>query len=133
MPLQLLSDETVIEVCDKDLGGIVGPCEDVTYKVRQLPQPVARELAKKHTKRVPNPSTHRMDELVNNDALLDDAIDYIVVGWSGVNYPNGQPADCTRENKVQGLDAARKMALSNIAASNQSAAESRADSFRGTP
>jgi hypothetical protein len=130
MPLQLLSGETVITVLDRDLPGVAGPCEDVTYKVRQLPQAVAREIGKRHTRKVANPSTHRMEEQQDTDAILDDAIDYILVEWSGVVMPDGTPAPCSRENKLQGLDATRKKQLAEIAASNRTAAEVRAESFR---
>lgn len=130
MPLQLLSEETVLEIKDVDLPNVKSPCEDVTYQVRQIPPPLARAMAKRHTKRRPNPQTHQMEEQVDVDALSEEAIDYVVVGWSGVVLPDGTPAPCTKDNKVSGLDAARKIALTNIAGSNSGAAEARAESFR---
>lgn len=132
MPLQLLSEDTIFEVKDSDLVGVSDPCEDVSYKVRQLPQPVAREIAKKHTKSRPNPQTHRMEERQDADGILDDAIDYILVDWAGVVMADGATAECSRTNKLSGLDATRKRALGEIAASNRSAGEGRAESFRGT-
>lgn len=133
MPLQLLSPETIVDVRDAELQGVADACEDVSYRVRQLPQGVARDIGKRHTRQQANPSTHRMEERQDTNAILDDAVDYVIVAWSGVVLPSGQAADCSRENKLQGLDAARKRALVELATSNRTAAEVRAESFRSTP
>jgi hypothetical protein len=131
MPLQLLSPDTLLEVRDVDLPDVASPCEDVTYTVRQMSPAIAREMAKKHTKRRPNSTTHRMEEILDREALGEDVIDYVLVNWTGVLMPDGTPAPCTAEHKSQGLDGARKIALANIAGSNAvREAEARADSFR---
>ncbi len=129
MALQLLSAETTFEVKDTDLPGIANPCEDVSYTLRQMPPTMVRAMAKKFTRQRPNPSTHRMEDDIDVDGLAQAAIDYVLVSWVGVNLPDGTAAPCTIENKFQGLDPARRNALTNLATSN-SAQEGRADSFR---
>ena len=113
------------------MENIQGPPDpEVVYKVRPIPLTLNRQTRKKHTK-VTRPNGIR-EEVFDNDAFLDDLIDYAIVDWTGLTV-HGEPAPCTRENKIRGLDFPRKLAILAAAGLNRpaEAAEARDHSFRG--
>jgi hypothetical protein len=128
MAITLLSATARIQVKDSDLEDVSGGDPGTVYTVRQISSDINKELSAKNTTRTPNRRTHRMDSDVDNVALLDDLIDYALLEWTGI-VDDGQPAPCTRENKLR-LDMPRKLALLSVAGLNQKAAEVRAESFR---
>lgn len=131
MALELMTDDTV-EVRETDLPGIPQPDPDVVYTVRKLPPHTHREILKRHTRSEFVRGVGRQP-VVDTDALTDDLIDHVVVEWRGIQL-RGEPAPCTRELKVKGLDWERKKALLDRAGANESAraAERRAESFPAT-
>jgi hypothetical protein len=128
MAISLLNATARIQVKDSDLDDVAGGDPGTVYTVRQITPDINRALAEKNTIKVPNRKTHRMDSEVDNVALLDDLIDYAILDWTGI-LDNGEPAPCTRENKVL-LDQPRKLALLSVSGLNRKAAEVRAESFR---
>ena len=130
MALELLSDDQEAEIADTALDNILGPGDpEVFYTLRPIPLTLNRQTRKKHTK-VTRPNGIR-EEVFDDAGFFDDLIDYALVGWRGINI-KGQPADCTRENKIRGLDGARKNALLALAGINRpmQAQAQRDSSFR---
>jgi hypothetical protein len=130
MALELLNEEQRVEVADTALDGLIGPADaDVFYTVRPIPIELNRQMRRKHTK-VSRPNGIR-EETFDESGFYDDALDYVLVEWRGLTV-HGQPAPCTRENKVKGLDGHRKNALLILSGINrpQMVAEARERSFR---
>ena len=130
MALELLTDDQTFEVCDTDLENIQGKADaDVFYTIRPVPLALNRQTQKKHTK-VTRPNGIR-EEVFDRDAFLDDLIDYALVSWRGILL-NGKPAECSRDNKIRGLDFPRKLALLALAGINRTveATEAKVHSFR---
>lgn len=124
MPLELLTNET-FEVWDTDLPDVWDADPDVTYTVRAVSPAERRAIEKRHTDFQPAGGGAQTTDFV---AVLDDVIDLCVVGWTGILL-RGEPAPCTRELKIAGLDFQRKQALRVVATSNRRA-RGRAESFR---
>ena len=133
MPIELNRDDAEIQVCDKDLPGVVDGDPDVFYTLRKLTKPTHRKILKAHTTNEFVRGVGRQEK-VDYDAVTDDLLDYIVIGWKGVLL-KGEPAPCLREWKVNGLDVDRKRALIDKAGMNDvaRAPEVRAVSFPATP
>lgn len=129
MALHLMSDGDQVEVADKDLPGVTDGDPDVHYTVRKLSPETHRKIVKAHSKSEFVRGVGRV-ERPDTDAITDDLIDYVLVGWRGVLL-KGEPAPCTRELKLQGLDWERKRALLEKAGANEitRAPERRAESF----
>lgn len=125
MAIRLLSDSDQITVRDSDI--IHGGDTETSYVLRKITPEKQRELLKKHTRS----GNNRRGETLDIEALQQDQIDYVLVSWEGV-LDNGQPAECSRANKVNGLDMARRLALIEHAGMTDivAAAEGRATSFR---
>lgn len=131
MALNLLDGDRRIEVRDCDLKDVEGGDPETVYSVRQIPPSVSREYAKRHSRPVINGKTGTREQLVDNNALVDELLDYALVDWRGILL-QGQPAPCTKEHK-QLLDYQRKVALLSLAGSNQVDVEQRDQSFRSAP
>lgn len=129
MALELLSDDQEITIPDTTLEGVTGADADVSYTVRPIPLQLNRQLRKKHTK-TSRPNGIKEDTF-DVDGFIDDLLDYALIGWAGITY-KGEPAPCTRELKIGGLDTARKQALLVLAGINRpmQAKEQLATSFR---
>src|SRR5262245_46155790 len=117
MPVQLLDEDKPLTVKDSDLPDITDGDDGTTYTVRQITPEKSKEIRKKHTTHPINRRTGVREELVDADAVLDDTIDHILTGWSGIVH-KGKPVDCTREMKLL-LDYPRKTALVIVAGGNQ--------------
>ncbi len=129
MALSLPADGDRITVRDDELGVMNGD-PDTSYVLVPLTRETYRTLFRKHTKNVANGRTHRMEPVMNNEALADDLIDVALESWSGV-LCGGVVVDCTREYKLK-LDPSRTAALLDRAGINQVASsEGRQESFRG--
>lgn len=127
--LKLAREAETFTVADVDLPVPNGD-RDVVYTLRPLTRSVRRNVTDKHTRSKPNPQTGRMDLITDGDAVTDDIIDHVLMDWTGI-LCDGQPAPCTRENKVQ-LDPVRLRALIERAGMTQAAREvAVAESFRG--
>lgn len=128
MSLQLLEEDKRIEVIDSALPDVTDGDPETVYTVRQIPPEVNRSLGKRHTTTPINRRTGQRETVVDHEALLDDLVDYAIVSWSGILL-KGEPAPCTRENKLL-LDFTRKTGLLSVAGLNQ---VNREDSFRRAP
>jgi hypothetical protein len=87
---------------------------------------------KANTKR----GNYKNAESVDWHAVRDEQVDHILIAWSGVMDPRtGKAAECTRANKIDGLDEVRKSALVDKAglADVQAVEEARTASFRPAP
>jgi hypothetical protein len=132
MALQLMSEGDRITVCETDLPGIMQPDPEVSYTIQKMLPTEHRQLVKQHTRQEFVRGQGRVD-ITNTDALMDDMLDRVLVGWSGILL-QGQPAPCTRDLKVRGLDWERKKAILDKAGANEIAREPerRAESFPPT-
>jgi len=95
----LMQDEETFEVTETELG-VEGAQPDVTYRLRMVPLEQMKALQRKNTAKLKSPRTGL---LTSGDTDLIgfgfDCFDYCVVGWTGI-VAHGQPAPCTRENKL---------------------------------
>lgn len=130
MALELLTEGETFTVSDDQLSGVTNSDPEAKYIVRRLDPKTHRKMTKSHTKREFVRGVGPVDK-IDGAALSDDIMDYIVTGWSGVLF-KGEPAPCTREMKLSGLDYHRRVALMDLAGMNEitSAPERRAESFR---
>lgn len=130
MPLQLIDPAEPIVVKDSELPGVTGGDPDTTYTLRPIAVEDHREISKKNTKPVIEPLSRRTIDQTDYEAVADDTLDFVLTDWSGILI-KGQPAACTRENKLK-LDGNRRVALTGLAGMNQIARspEVRAESFR---
>lgn len=112
-----LHDDSTFEVKEVDLQGIDEADKDTAYTLRPLTTAKFRELQKKNTKQVLNKRAGRMEPQLDGETLADDLIDHVIAGWTGI-LSKGQPADCTRENKLK-LDGQVKQALIGVAGLNR--------------
>lgn len=126
-----LHDDSTFVIKESDIPEVVNPDPDVTYTCRQLSTVKFRELQKRNTRLVPNKATRGMEPDVDGEKFADDLIDWVIADWSGI-LSAGQPAECSRENKVR-LDGQVKGGLIGVAGLNriQEAPQQRAESFRG--
>jgi hypothetical protein len=130
MALNLLREEEQITVKDSDL--LDGGDPDTTYTLRKLTPSAQRRIVKANTKR----GNYKNAESVDWHAVRDEQVDHILIAWSGVMDPRtGKAAECTRANKIDGLDEVRKSALVDKAglADVQAVEEARTASFRPAP
>lgn len=130
MAIEVLSDDTQIQVVDTELSGVSNGDPEVSYTVRKLDPETHRKIVKKHTRTEFVRGVGRVKE-TDTDALTDELLDYVLVAWVGVLL-KGEPAPCTKDLKVRGLDWERKRALLEKAGANDIAREPerRAESFR---
>lgn len=129
MALQLLREEETITVKDSDL--VEGGDKDTTYTIRKLTPAMLRKIVRANTK----PGNYKRQESVDWNAVRDDQVDHVLVAWSGVVEPRTKKdAECSRANKIDGLDDVRKLAIVDRAglAEVASQEEARGESFRGT-
>ncbi len=130
MALNLLTEGEEFTVCDKDLVGVADGDPEVVYTLRKLDPPTHKAIVKRHTKAEFLRGVGKVDK-TDSAAAADDILDYVLVGWTHVLLA-GEPAPCTRELKLKGLDFTRRNALVDLAGMNAIAAlpERRAESFR---
>lgn len=133
MALQLMAEGDQIEVRDKDLPGVTDGDPEVVYQIRKLTPTVHRKFLKTHTKHEFVRGVGKVEK-PDTEAILDDLIDYVLVGWSGVILSDGSQAPCERMLKLSGLDWERKRAIVDKAGANElaRAPERRAESFPAT-
>lgn len=133
MALNLMVEGETFDVCDTELQGVTDGDPDVMYTVKRLDPKTHRAMTKARTKKEFVRGVGQVDKLDARE-LADDILDYILVGWRGVLL-KGEPAPCTREFKIGGLDFTRRAALVERAGMNEidRAPERRAESFRPTP
>jgi hypothetical protein len=128
--LELKRVGEVTVVCDADL--VNGGDKDVTYAIRHITVEKYREIANRHTRRVPNRRTHQMVEETDDLAVNDEQFDYALSDWTGVVDAKKQPLPCTMDNKAL-LDPVRRSAIMLRAGANEVVApEVREESFRPT-
>lgn len=131
MAFEVLKDSDQTEVCDTDLAGVPNGDPEVFYTIRKLDPKTHKAIVKKHTTYEFVRGVGRVEK-TDGTAATDDILDYVLVGWRGVLL-HGDPAPCTREWKLGGLDLTRAAALIDLATANLvSAPERRAESFRAT-
>lgn len=128
------SADLFVTVRDVDLD-VPSPDPDTSYTVRILSPETSKTLHDKHTRVEWNKTTHQKERITDWMALSEDSIDYVLVGWEGVEDATGQPAPCTRETKVCGLDLQRRKQLIELAGTVHKDAEvaATAASFRAAP
>lgn len=133
MARALHNDDTTFTVKETDIPDVQQADPDVTYEVRALTTAKFRELQRKNTRPVPNKATRQMVDEVNGEKLADDLIDHVIAGWAGI-VDKGQPAPCTRENKLR-LDGQVKQGLIGVAGLNriEEAPAATEASFRPAP
>ncbi len=85
---------------DPDTGELI---DDAVVTCRVLTKAEARAYRTKHTVRKPDPKTHRMVEVVDEQSVLDDMVADIVQDWRGILGADDQPLVCNRET-VNALD-----------------------------
>lgn len=124
MARTLLTDDS-FPVRESELALEMPLDPDAVYHLRALTTDVARQIAKAHTKRVPNPRTHQMEDVRDANALNDALFDYCLVRWEGMA---GAP-ECVLENKKK-LPMAIQAALLERAQIGQVTPEAKAASFR---
>jgi hypothetical protein len=127
--LNLIDAGETITVKDSELEGVSGGDPEVTYTLRPITVEDHRALQKQFTKAGIDRRTHQKTEEVDFAGLADATLDHVLIGWSGI-LSKGQPAECSRENKLK-LDGIRRVALTGLAGMNQIARspEVRAQSF----
>lgn len=130
MALHLLDEGQRYEVSDEKLEDVQGGDPETVYVYRQIPPHVNRQLSKQHTTYPINRRTGQRETVVDHLSLLDDLLDYALIGWRGILH-KGQSVPCEREYKVL-LDYPRKTALLQLAGMNRTAPEDREESFRPT-
>ena len=119
------SDEFIVE--DVDLPVPNGDPE-VRYTLRPFSKEARKAIWAKHTKSKANPRTHRMEPWTDLDAVTNDTVDHVLVGWAGICI-NGEPAPCERANKLM-LDEIRLVALVEKAGYTQEVRDkAKAESF----
>lgn len=128
MALELTNDGDTITVTDESLG-VANGTPDVTYTLRLLTRKVYREIAARHTRKVPDRRTRQMSDDTDFEAVGEDLLDYVLVGWSGVNL-KGEPAPCERDLKLK-LDGTRTQAILEVAGMSRVQVSSPQESFRG--
>ncbi|MGE0451790.1 MAG: hypothetical protein AB7Q29_19610 [Vicinamibacterales bacterium] len=130
MAIEILDGDQTVDVRETELRDIENADADVVYTIRKLDPTTHRAITKRHTKPEFVRGVGRVKE-VDLDAVNDDLLDHILVGWSGVLL-RGAPAPCERTLKLRGLDWQRKRALLDKAGANEIAREPerRAESFR---
>lgn len=129
MALQLLDSEARIDVPDSELNDVQDGDPGTVYTIRQIAPQMNRQIAKTHTTQPINRRTGARETVVDHVALVDDLLDYALVGWRGILL-KGVDAPCSREHKLL-LDMPRKLALLAVAGLNRTAPEDRERSFRG--
>ncbi len=122
MAVKLLDGDGTFDVKDSELPDVTDGDPETVYTVRQIPPHVNRQISKQHS------SMKRGQYVVDQIAIMDDLIEYALVGWVGI-LDKGVPAPLTKENKGR-LDYTRKAALLQLAGLNQVTKENREDSFR---
>lgn len=127
---QLHDEGATFEVKETDLPDVMQADAEVTYTLRPLTTTKFRELQKKNTRQVVSKATRSMVDELNGEGLADDLIDHVIACWTGI-VSRGQPADCTRENKLK-LDGQVKQALIGVAGLNriEAAPAAKEESFR---
>lgn len=135
MALLVRDDAEELTIRDIDLDGVEDGDPETTYHIRVVPPAKYQELQRKHTRKVVNRVTHRREDVVDQDALTEDLVDYLLIGWDGVIYKRSrEPVPCTRENKLQCITGPRMLGLMKAASINEvEAAEVRSASFRPAP
>ncbi len=131
MGVQLLDGDESLDVKDSELEGVDSGDPETVYVARRLTSEVIRRVRKLHTNTKRNRRNGSMETDTDDEAVQDDLLDYALTDWRGPTL-KGQPAPCTRFNKINGLDAVRKAALLIAAGVNRltSAPEEREASFR---
>jgi hypothetical protein len=134
MALLVRDQDDLVTLRDCDLDGVEDGDEETTYTLRVVPPAVYTDIQKRHTKKVINRVTHRREDVVDQEAVTEDLIDYLLVSWTGVIYKRDRsPVPCTRETKLACITGPRMVGLLKAASINEvEAAESRASSFRAT-
>lgn len=125
MPVQLSHGDQRVTVTDAEI--VSGGDTDTTYTIRLITREARREIVRKHTPARFN--NGRRDEM-NSEAISEDLVDYVLVAWTGILF-DGQPADCSRTNKLL-LDQLRLSALLERAGLSQviAAEVAQSESFR---
>jgi len=87
-------------VRDPDTGELI---EDAVVTCRVITKAEAREYRQRHTTRVADPKTHRMVDVVDDQAVADEIAADIVQSWRGFVGADDQELVCTPET-VEALD-----------------------------
>lgn len=131
MARDLIQPDKVFPVKESDLELSIAIDPEVTYYLRPLPVEKLRALTKQHTRPRPNKRTHQMDEVTDNTALANAALDYVIDHWDGVKE-HGKDAPCDLEHKLLLPDEVQN-ALVALARTGTVTPEKQAESFRESP
>jgi hypothetical protein len=86
LDIQLITDDERTPV---EIGSAV-------FQIRRLPHLKEREIRLRCMPKSRKPTL--AEERMAADAVADGIFEYVLVGWSGVNWPNGEPAEFSIEN-----------------------------------
>lgn len=131
----LRNDGETIDVRETDLAELETPDQDAVYTLRVWTQEKYRELATKNTEYIIDRRSHQRVPRINDQALADDLLDWVIADWQGIVDGAGQPVACIREHKLK-LDGLIRAALNVRAGINEvtrSPEERKAESFRQPP
>lgn len=129
MSRQLLGRDVLVPIPESALG-LRDPDPEAVYHIRIITSDIARELSGRHTKRVPNPRTQRMEDETDFAGLQEAFLDHVIGDWTGV-HDQGQPAPCDLAHKRK-LPIDVQVALIERARMGVPTADAQAASFRGT-
>jgi hypothetical protein len=127
----LLTENETFEVCETDLEVAIATDKGVFYTLRPITIEKAREIRKRHTKRVINRTTHQKDEVVDTTDVTNDLLDYALCAWRGIE-DKGQAVECSLVNKLR-LPPAIQSGLLDLAQSGQQTKDDKEQSFRPSP
>jgi len=99
MARRLIADGDLIPVTETELG-IRTPDPDAVYTLRPITTAVARDVTAKHTRKVPNARTHRLEDVPDQNAINDAFLDHAIASWTGV-IADGSPSPCDLAHKLQ--------------------------------
>ena len=95
MFIEIIEDQETFEL---EIG-------ESAFTLRRFDSETYRKIEKKHTKREKNLRTGQIFREVDEYAVNEDLMDYMIVGWRGIKSPTtGNDVPCTKEmkNKLPG-------------------------------
>lgn len=75
---------------------------ETKFTLRRFDSETYKDIERKHTKRHKNFRQGGFISEIDDYAVNEDLLDYMIVGWEGVKSPTtGQDVPCTREMKLK--------------------------------
>lgn len=103
MARSLVKQDAIVEVREEELDLPCPADPDAVYSVRWIPPSENERVRAKHVPKRWDKRTHQQVEqdatAEQGKAVIDDLLDYCLIGWSGV-VDNGSQVPCERENKL---------------------------------